>query len=70
MKLAIYHGKEKPILAIGCNQVRLLSFAYNTMAWHYWNPKCRATNRAISALVRKGCMEVNEFGQFRFKFPD
>jgi hypothetical protein len=64
----IYHGKEKPIRAIGKNQVKTLDFAFKYQGWHSF-ANDRATKRAVVALVKKGCLEVNQYDQFRFVFP-
>ena len=65
----IYHGKKNPMRAVGEHQCNLLAFAEKTRAWHY-HANDRATKRAVAALVRKGYLEYNEYGQFRFKYPE
>ena len=64
----IYHGAAKPIVARGVNQCRLLGFAEQHRGWHSISSD-RATRRALAALVSRGCLETNEHGQFRFKYP-
>ena len=70
MKYTIWHGKAKPIVAIGVNQVKLLRFAEKFQGWHSFKND-RATMQAIAGLERKGCLEVDEINQmFKFKYPD
>jgi hypothetical protein len=66
--LTIWHGREKPIRAVGRHQVNLLGFAERFRGWHSAAPD-RCTQRALAALVRKGCLELNPAGQFRFTYP-
>ena len=66
--LTIYHGSVKPIKATGKHQVKLLDFAYRYKGWHTHSTD-RNTMRAIQALNAKGCLELNQFGQFRFTYP-
>lgn len=66
--LTIYHG-GKPIRAQGVNQCHLLRFAYEYRGWHSYKKNCRATKEAIKGLIRRGCIETNAHGQFRFKYP-
>lgn len=66
--LTIYYGNEKPIKAIGKNQVKILDFAYRYRGWHSYS-KDRATLRALEGLLAKGYLEVNQFEQFRFTYP-
>ena len=65
MKLTIYHGTEKPAIAIGKNQCELLEFAERYRGWHSYSQD-RSTLRAVEGLVRRGCIEVNNYEQFRF----
>jgi hypothetical protein len=65
MKLSIYHGKAKPLVAIGKNQVRLLQFAFDYPSWHYFNEDCRTTQKAIDGLLKRGSILLNEFNQFK-----
>lgn len=67
--LTIWHGREKPMRAIGRNQCRLLQFAESYRGWHS-AAKDRATQSAMRALSSKGYLETNEFGQFRFTYPE
>lgn len=66
--LTIYYGTTKPIKAIGKHQVKLLDFAYRYKGWHTFATDSN-TMRAIQALNAKGCLELNQFGQFRFTYP-
>ena len=66
--LKIWHGAEKPIVARGKNQVNLLGFAERFRSWHTAATD-RATQRALTALVARGCIETNGHGQFRFCYP-
>lgn len=65
MKLSIYYGKAKPIVAIGKNQVRLLQFAFDYPTWHYFNENSKPTQKAIDGLVKRGSILLNEFNQFK-----
>lgn len=67
--LTIYYGKEKPLKAIGKHQVKLLDFAYRFQCWHSYS-KDRTTLRAINALLKKGYLELNQYEQFKFKYPN
>lgn len=66
--MTIYHGSIKPIKATGKHQVKLLDFAYRYKGWHTHSTD-HNTMRAIQALNAKGCLELNQFGQFRFTYP-
>jgi hypothetical protein len=63
----IYHGKATPIKAVGKNQCKLLSFAFEYKGWHTFKQD-KATKAAVSALQSRGCLEVVG-DQFRFQFP-
>jgi hypothetical protein len=63
----IYHGKATPIKAVGKNQCKLLSFAFNHKGWHTFKQD-KATKAAVNALQAKGCLEVVG-DQLRFQFP-
>lgn len=65
--LKIYHGKENPLIAIGKNQVRLLSFAAKYPSWHY-HANDKATLRAINGLIARGSIVKNRFGQFAIAY--
>lgn len=67
MTLTVYYGNKTPIKAVGANQCRLLDFALVYKGWHTMRGD-RATMRAVSALHRKGCLEVKG-DQFRFCYP-
>jgi hypothetical protein len=66
--LTIYHGAAKPIRAVGRNQCRLLAFAEKYPGWHTLATD-RATVRAVTALQKRGCLEVIG-DQFRFCYPN
>lgn len=66
--LTIWHGAIKPMRAKGVNQCRVLSFAERFKGWHYFADD-KPTRRAIAALLKKGHLEQNESGQFRFTYP-
>lgn len=66
--LTIWHGREKPIKAIGKNQAKLLDFAFKYQGWHSYSSD-KPTLRAIEGLVKRGCLEVNQYQQFRFTYP-
>jgi len=66
--LTIYHGSVKPIKATGKHQVKLLDFAYRYKGWHTYSTDSN-TMRAIQALNAKGCLLLNQFGQFCFTYP-
>lgn len=67
MKLTIYYGGSKPIVAVGKNQCNLLAFAEKYKQWHSFTQD-RATKRAVSALAKKGALEISG-DQFRFTYP-
>jgi|LakMenEpi03Aug12_release.lakeMendotaPanAssembly.Ray.scaffolds.fasta_scaffold4360062_1 hypothetical protein len=52
MKLSIYYGKLKPIVAVGKNQYALLHFLSRYPGWHTMSQD-RATKRAIVGLVNR-----------------
>lgn len=63
--LRIYTGRAQPYTARGCNQVRLLDFAYRYPFWHTYGTNT-ATLRAIQGLERRGSIIVNrETQQFK-----
>ena len=64
----IFHGRVKPMRAVGANQCRLLRFAETYRGWHS-AAKDRATQAALWALAAKDYLEINAFGQFRFHYP-
>lgn len=64
MRLRIYCGYAVPYTAVGKRQCELLAFAERHRGWHYYLND-RTTRRAIDGLVRRGSIEVNNFGQFR-----
>lgn len=65
MKAIIYYGAEKPYVAVGEHQVRLLDFAFRYRKWHSY-AKDRATMRAVSGLERRGALVVDrEHGMFK-----
>ncbi len=65
MKLTIYTGTKNPMVARGKNQCHLLEFAHNHKGWHTFKQN-RATKRAITALEKKGYIEIDN-DQFRLK---
>lgn len=64
----IYHGDNKPIKAAGKNQCHMLEFAEKYRGWHTYK-KDRATLNALAGLKKRGCIETNNHGQFRFIYP-
>lgn len=66
--LTIYHGTSTPIKAVGKNQVKMLDFAFRYQVWHTYATD-KQTLKALDALVKKGCLITNEFGQFKFIYP-
>lgn len=64
MKLEIFHGKEKPLTAVGSNQVRLLEFAFKYPKWHSYYDNA-ANRKAVAGLLKRGSIVVNEFNQFK-----
>lgn len=66
MKLEIYCGYKEPRIAVGANQCSLLEFAERYRGWHSYKHD-RATISAIKGLVRRRGIELNQFGQFRFR---
>lgn len=56
--LKIYYGAEKPYVAVGQHQVRLLDFAFNYRKWHSY-AKDRATLRAVFGLEKRGALVVD-----------
>lgn len=65
MKLTIYYGGNKPMIAIGKNQCNLLAFAEKYRTWHSFKND-KATIHAINRLHEKGYIEVIQ-DQFRIK---
>ena len=66
--MTIYHGKLQPMRVTGKNQCRMLAFAEQYRGWHTYATD-KPTKRALDALVKKGYITTNEFGQFRFTYP-
>ena len=63
--LKIYHGAEKPYVAVGKNQSKTLEFAFKYPAWHSYG-KDRATRAAINGLERRGSIVVDRaHGMFK-----
>ncbi len=62
--LTIYCGSKQPLAAVGRHQCRLLGFAEKYPGWHT-HAKDRVTLRAISGLLRRKSIVVNDVGQFR-----
>lgn len=63
MKLAIYHGKATPLVAVGKHQVNLLDFAFKYPTWHSYTDD-KATLRAIAGLTKRGSIITNQHNQF------
>lgn len=57
--MKIFVGREKPLTAQGKNQCHALAFAVRHPGWHYFNPKCRATIRALEGLARRGSIKID-----------
>ena len=66
MKLTIHYGGVTPAVAVGRHQCRLLEFAFKHQGWHSY-AKDRDTLRAVEGLAKRGSIQLNLFGQFRFK---
>jgi hypothetical protein len=64
----IYHGTANPMIARGKYQAAMLAFAEKYRGWHSCGTD-RADLRAMRALEKKGYLEINQFGQFRFTYP-
>ena len=64
--LTIYYGKEKPAIAKGKTQARILGFAYEHKGWHFINTDSKRDIKAINNLVKRGHLEVSD-NQFRFR---
>ena len=60
--LRIYTGRSQPFTARGCNQIRLLDFAYKYQSWHTYGTD-KATMRAVEGLERRGSIIVNRATQ-------
>lgn len=58
MKLKIYIGLQKPLVAVGKNQCHALAFAEKYRGWHTMKQD-RATVKAIKGLARRGCVEIS-----------
>ena len=65
MKLTIYNGSAKPMIAIGKNQCNLLDFAFKYQTWHSFKND-KPTLHTINRLQAKGYTEVIA-DQFRYK---
>lgn len=64
MKLTIYHGAARPFVAIGKNQCNVLDFAFKYQGWHSYS-KDKPTMQALNALIKRGCLIVNQYEQFK-----
>lgn len=64
MKLTIYHGTIKPFIAIGKNQCNLLDFAFKHKCWHSYTND-RKTLSAIHGLLKRKCIVINKYNQFK-----
>lgn len=63
----VYHGAEKPLVARGKNQCRLLGFAARYPGWHSASDD-RATQRALAGLAARGAIVRNAHGQFAIAY--
>ena len=54
----VFHGKEKPLKAVGKNQSRLLEFAAKYPCWHSYATD-KATLAAINGLEKRGSIVVD-----------
>lgn len=61
----VYDGSGVSKHAVGEHQCRLLAFAERYRDWHSF-ANDRTTCRAIDGLAKRGCIELNEHGQFRY----
>lgn len=66
--MTIWYGKPTPMHVIGINQSRMLSFFARNKTWHSV-ANDRATQRAKEALIKKGYLIENEWGQCRIHYP-
>lgn len=64
MKLTIYHGTVTPFVAIGKNQCNLLDFAFRYPEWHSYSNDNKTLN-AINGLIKRGCIVINQYNQFK-----
>jgi hypothetical protein len=64
MKMTIYHGTASPFVAIGKNQCNLLDFAFKYQSWHSYSNDNK-TLKAIDGLLKRGCIIVNQYNQFK-----
>ena len=60
-------GAEKPLVARGKNQSRLLRFAAEYPGWHS-HANDRATIRAVEGLHKSGAIVLNQHGQFAIAY--
>jgi hypothetical protein len=67
--MTIWHGRERPIVARGKHQTRLLAFlfAYRE-TWHMF-PDNKSTQRAAHRLIEKGYAKLHQNGYIRFTWP-
>jgi hypothetical protein len=64
MKLTIYHGTVTPFVAVGKNQCNMLEFAFKYQSWHSYSNDNK-TLKAIDGLLKRGCIIVNQYNQFK-----
>jgi hypothetical protein len=64
MKMTIYHGTASPFVAIGKNQCNLLDFAFKYQSWHSYSNDNK-TLKAIDGLIKRGCIIVNQYNQYK-----
>jgi hypothetical protein len=64
MKLTIYNGTVKPFVAVGKHQCNILGFAYKYPNWHSYSSD-KSTMRALTGLIKRNCIIINQHNQFR-----
>ena len=64
-KVTIHIGRNKPLTAVGKNQVKMLQFAFEYPTWHSFRAD-DATLRAVNGLLKRGSIQVNDrFDMFK-----
>lgn len=66
--LTIFRDAPKPIRVRGEHVCNLVRFAHKYPGWHSLG-RDRKDRRALASAIRAGCIETNEYGQFRFTYP-
>ena len=64
MKLVIYHGTSKPLIAVGKYQVNMLEFAEKYQGWHSYASD-KTTLKALNGLIKRGSIVINNNQQFK-----